>query len=133
MTNECSFCNLESHPDSLLESSLQSRSVRGFRACNVHLCYQDVCLAWLSVKILEVVRMKYTTLPFLSRGAIDRGGYHNPPVGQTPPAAYVARITSAVPGSNDDPQDRCSLSERVDEVNVLFMPDDIARSISFEI
>jgi Ca-activated chloride channel homolog len=85
---------------------------------------KDVFWPWLSVKILEVVSMKYTTSIFclvvLGIAAICQ-----PAVAQTPAAAYVAGSTSALPASNDDPQDSVlTIRKRVDEVNVLFIATD---------
>jgi len=85
---------------------------------------QAVCWPWLSVKILEVVRMKYTTYLFCL-GALSVTAALPPALGQTPSAAYVARTTSALPASNDDPQDSMlTIRKRVDEVNVLFIATD---------
>src|SRR5882724_11067038 len=110
-------------PDSLLESSLQSRP-SALSACNVHLMIQAVCWPWLSVKILEVMRMKYTTYLFCL-GALSVTAALPPAVGQSHSAAYVARTTSALPASNDDPQDSMlTIRKRVDEVNVLFIATD---------
>jgi VWFA-related protein len=68
--------------------------------------------------------MKYTTY-FFCLVALSIAVASQPAVGQTPPAAYVARTTSALPASNDDPQDSMlTIRKRVDEVNVLFIATD---------
>jgi VWFA-related protein len=57
--------------------------------------------------------------------ALSIAAASQPAIGQTPSAAYVARTTSAVPASNDDPQDSIlTIRKRVDEVNVLFIATD---------
>ncbi len=68
--------------------------------------------------------MKYTTYLFCLV-ALSIAAASQPAVGQTTSAAYVARTTSAVPASNDDPQDSIlTIRKRVDEVNVLFIATD---------
>jgi Ca-activated chloride channel homolog len=75
------------------------------------------------VKILEVVRMKYTASIFCVvilwiAAAVQSA------VAQTSSAAYVA-ATSTLAASTDDPQDSIlTIRKRVDEVNVLFIATD---------
>jgi len=70
--------------------------------------------------------MKYTTSVFCLL-VLSIAAARQPAAAQTPPAAYVARTTNALPApsSTDDPQDSMlTIRKRVDEVNVLFIATD---------
>jgi len=70
--------------------------------------------------------MKYTTSIFCLL-VLSIAAARQPAAAQTPPAAYVARTTNALPApsSTDDPQDSMlTIRKRVDEVNVLFIATD---------